>query len=306
MQELEAGGLTGVTVLRRGRNARTGAREAQVTILVARRPPVSARPTLSPPAMVSEELVRRAVQREMAKVALFPGRGPGWPAGGPHAVAAGYDADEVDRIPAAARESFCGVANVVARAALQRGETVVDVGCGSGLDLVLAASRVGEQGRVWGVEMTEEMLKRASSALRHAGLTWARVHKGVAEELPLPAGEADVAWSNGVLGAHVVDKLRALREMARVLKPGGRLLLAELVRPTVAEQARRAVPGHWASDVVGAIPLSELVELCRRAGFAVVRQHDVTNVLAGSRLEDKARAASLHGVIIEARREGGP
>jgi len=140
----------------------------------------------------------------------------------------GYDAVELAELPAAATASFAGVANPHAIDAIRPGDTVVDIGSGAGMDLLLVARRAGPTGRAIGIDMTEAMIDKARAAAALAGLSNVEVRKGDALALPLEDQSIDVVISNGVLNL-VPDKLAAFGEIARVLKPGGRLLLGDIV-----------------------------------------------------------------------------
>ena len=121
---------------------------------------------------------------------------------------------------------FTGVATPVLRAELRPGESVLDLGCGGGLDLVLAARAVGPDGRAIGIDMAEPMVEPAQDALRQLGLTWAQARVAYAESLPVPDASIDCVLANGILNLSS-DKSAVLSEIRRVLKPGGRLVLAE-------------------------------------------------------------------------------
>jgi arsenite methyltransferase len=129
-------------------------------------------------------------------------------------------------VPSAATEAFTGVATPVLLADLRAGETVLDLGCGAGLDLILAARAVGPTGSAIGVDMAEPMVARANANLRAAGLKWAEARVGFAEALPLPNASVDCVVANGILNL-APDKSAVLEEVARVLRPGGRFVLAE-------------------------------------------------------------------------------
>ncbi len=153
----------------------------------------------------------------------------------------GYDPGELGSLPSLATASFAGVGNPLLIDPLEPGETVLDVGCGGGMDLLLAARRVGGRGRAIGIDMTPEMLERAGAAALAAGLAQVELHRGEAQSIPLPSGVADAVISNGVLNL-TPDKKEAFEEIARVLRPGGRLLLADVVvEKELSEGTRRNI-----------------------------------------------------------------
>jgi SAM-dependent methyltransferase len=173
--------------------------------------------------------LRQEVGSLYARVAMDPSgsfhfhRGPEYAA-----KRLGYDPEELASLPSLATASFAGVGNPLLMDRLEPGETVLDVGCGGGMDLLLAARRVGLRGRAMGVDMTPEMLERARGAADAAALTNVELYRGDAQSIPLPSGTADAVLSNGVLNL-TPDKGEAFSEIARVLRPGGRLLLADIV-----------------------------------------------------------------------------
>ena len=144
------------------------------------------------------------------------------------ATVLGYDASELAALPDDVTSSFAGVGNPHAIGAIPVGSTVVDIGCGAGTDLLVAARRTGPNGRAIGVDMTEAMRRRAARGAADAGIENVDVREGDATRLPLDDGSVDVVISNGVLNL-VPEKKRAIAEMARVLKPGGRLQIADII-----------------------------------------------------------------------------
>jgi arsenite methyltransferase len=139
-----------------------------------------------------------------------------------------YDSLALARIPPFAVESFAGVGNPLRIEPITAGATVVDIGCGSGTDLLLAANAVGPRGRAVGIDMTDAMLRKARAAATEAGLTNVDLRQGDLLELPIESASADVVMSNGVLNL-APDKRRAFSEVLRVLRPGGRFLYADIV-----------------------------------------------------------------------------
>ncbi len=185
--------------------------------------------------------LRHAIQEEYEAVALDPGRGFHFHTGRPLARMLGYAEEWLQGIPEISIESFAGTGNPFSLGKLTPGEKIVDVGCGAGIDSLIAAKMVGPDGQVIGVDMTPAMLDKAKRAATDAGLRNVRFRQGYAEDLPAPDGWADVVISNGVLNL-MPDKSAALREMARVLKPTGRLQIGDiLVQKAVPESAKRKI-----------------------------------------------------------------
>jgi len=197
------------------------------------------------------ELDTRRLQEEVAEMYARVARDP---AGdfhfhrGPHYAVEhlGYDAAELAALPSSATESFAGVANPHSMARVRPGDTVLDIGSGAGMDLLLAARRVGPIGKAIGVDRTSAMIEKCSRSAAAAGLSNVEVRQGDLHELPIADASVDVVISNGVLNlAH--DKLRAFREIVRVLKPGGRLLLGDIVVESELSEGIRKNYELWAA-----------------------------------------------------------
>lgn len=185
--------------------------------------------------------LRAAIRAEYETVALDPGRGFHFHTGRPLAAIVGYAEEWLEGIPESAIESFAGTGNPFSLGALASGERVVDVGSGGGIDSLIAARMVGPEGRVVGVDMTPAMLDRARRAAAEAGIENVEFREGLMEELPVEDGWADVVISNGVLNL-TPDKGRALGEMNRVLRSGGRLQIGDiLVEREVSEASKRKI-----------------------------------------------------------------
>ena len=182
--------------------------------------------------------LRRAIQDEYALVANAPEHGFHFLVGRPLAQLLGYREDWLRDIPEPTVASFAGTGNPFSAGQLHPGERVVDVGCGGGIDSLIAAKMVGPRGEVVGVDMTPEMLAKARSSAAAARIRNVEFREGFGESLPVEDGWADVVISNGVLNL-MPDKDAALREMARVLKPGGRLQVGDiLVQKPVPQSAK--------------------------------------------------------------------
>ena len=198
------------------------------------------KPTAHIPQLDFERL-REAIRQEYTGVAEKPEQGFHFHTGRPLARMLGYDERWLDGIPEGSIESFAGTGNPFSLGILQPGERVVDVGSGAGLDSLIAARMVGCDGWVIGVDMTPAMLEKAHRSAFEGGCTNVEFRQGLAESLPVLDGWADVVISNGVLNL-MPDKDATLREMARVLKPGGRLQMSDiLVQKPVPESAKRDI-----------------------------------------------------------------
>jgi arsenite methyltransferase len=185
--------------------------------------------------------LRRAIQDEYAVVAQEPEHGFHFHTGRRLADLLGYEATWLEGIPEPTIASFAGTGNPFSLGPLQRGECVVDVGSGGGIDSLIAARMVGPHGRVIGVDMTPAMLDKARTSAAAAGLSNVEFREGFGEALPVEDGWADVVISNGVLNL-MPDKDAALREMGRVLKPGGRLQIGDiLVQKAVPQSAKEDI-----------------------------------------------------------------
>ena len=179
----------------------------------------------------------------------------------------GYDDDELAALPSIATERFAGVGNPLAIGPIASGATVLDHACGAGMDLLLAARRVGPTGRAIGVDMTPAMVETAREAARQEGLDGVvEVHQGFYESLPVPDASIDVAVSNGVLNL-APNKRVVLTEIARVLKPGGSLYLADVVVQRELTPEARANPELWAACIAGALVESELPSIAAESGL---------------------------------------
>lgn len=185
--------------------------------------------------------LRTAIQEEYQAVALEPQRGFHFHTGRPLARLLDYEDAWLEGIPETAVESFAGTGNPFSLGQLKPGQRVVDIGCGAGIDSLIAAGMVGPAGQVIGVDMTPAMLAKAQRAAAEAGLNNVEFREGYGEALPVPDGWADVIISNGVLNL-MPDKAAGLQEMARVLKPNGRLQIGDiLVEKAVPESAKRKI-----------------------------------------------------------------
>jgi arsenite methyltransferase len=179
----------------------------------------------------------------------------------------GYDRAALAGLPAACTARFAGVGNPLRVGPLTAGETVLDHACGAGVDLLLAARAVGATGRAIGVDMTPAMVERVVGAAAEAGLAGVvEVRAGLFEDLPVDDASVDVVISNGVVNLSP-DKPRVFEEIARVLRPGGRLYLADVVVARELKLEVREDPELWAACIGGALTVTELQALAAAAGL---------------------------------------
>jgi arsenite methyltransferase len=170
----------------------------------------------------------KAIKVEYSEVALNPHKGYHFHTGRKALKRIGYDPSLYEGVPEENVAAFAGTGNPFGAGPIHLGDVLVDVGSGAGLDSLIAARLIGSQGRVVGIDMTEEMLERARAGAESIGAVNAEFIAGLADDLPLPDAFADVLISNGVLNLSQ-DKTRTLKEWSRVLKPGGRLLIGDIV-----------------------------------------------------------------------------
>jgi arsenite methyltransferase len=199
-----------------------------------------------------------------------------------------YSAEQRDVLPDAATLASLGCGNPTAVAELNEGETVLDLGSGGGIDVILSAKRVGPTGVAYGVDMTEEMLTLAQKNAREAKVSNVHFLKGVIEEIPLPANTVDVVISNCVINLST-DKAAVLSEMARVLKPGGRLGVSDVVAEDHLTPAQRAERGSHVGCIAGALSQAEYVAGLEAAGFDEISVEFTHEVADG-----------MHGAIVKA------
>jgi arsenite methyltransferase len=195
-----------------------------------------------------------------------------------------YVAEQRGELPEAAVLASLGCGNPTAVADLRQGETVLDLGSGGGIDVILSARRVGPTGAAYGLDMTDEMLALARQNARDAGVRNVHFLKGLIEEIPLPAGSVDVVISNCVINLST-DKAAVLAEIGRVLRPGGRVGISDIVAEDGLTPAQRAERGSHVGCIAGALSRAEYVAGLDAAGFervSVEFTHEVTDRMHGA------------------------
>jgi arsenite methyltransferase len=205
-----------------------------------------------------------------------------------------YDVEKRRELPEAAAVASLGCGNPTAVAELRKGETVLDLGSGGGIDVILSAKRVGPMGTAYGLDMTDEMLALAQQNARDAGVGNVHFLKGIIEQIPLPAASTDVVISNCVINLST-DKAAVLREIARVLKPGGRIGVSDVVAEDRLSHEERAERGSHVGCIAGALSRSEYIAGLEAAGFEDV------NVVFTHQVAD-----GMHGAIVKARKPEAP
>jgi ubiquinone/menaquinone biosynthesis C-methylase UbiE len=198
--------------------------------------------------------------------------------------AALYAPHERAELPDAAVLASLGCGNPTAVAELREGEVVLDLGSGGGIDVILSARRVGPQGKAYGLDMTDEMLELASRNAAEAGAINVEFLRGYIEQVPLPDGSVDVIISNCVINLSD-DKPKVFAEMRRVLRPGGRLGITDIVASDALDAQQRAERGSYAGCIAGALSFDEYRSELGRAGFTAIEvepTHEVTDGMFGA------------------------
>ena len=242
--------------------------------------------------------LREAVRARYAEAATRAGEGAGCCGPGEEAVfgAGQYAPGDREELPAAATLASLGCGNPTAVADLREGEVVLDLGSGGGIDVLLSARRVGPTGRAIGLDMTDEMLELARRNAREAGVENVEWIKGVIEDIPLSDASVDVVISNCVINLSV-DKSRVLAEVARVLRPGGRLAVTDVITDPGMDESTREDMEQWTGCVAGALTLDDYVAKLRAAGLEEIEIRETHRVhpLAGSAIVNARKPAETRG-----------
>lgn len=241
-----------------------------------------------------KESIFKAVSAMYTDVAMCPARAFHFPTGRPACEFVGYPKEQLDAIPATAYESFAGVGYPFAGGAIRAGDRVLDIGSGSGTDVLIASLLVGHAGKVCGLDMTAAMLDKARTNAAKMGAGNVEFVEGNAEQIPLPDASVDVVTSNGVLNL-VPDKPKAFREIFRVLRPGGKIQISDIVLGRPIKETSRENPQLWAECIVGAVMQDQYLQMFRDVGFRDVTPLSNLDYFSKSVEADTREVAESYG-----------
>ncbi len=215
---------------------------------------------------ISHDELKKLVSQKYSSVAACPLEKHGFPTGKPFALAVGYPERELERLPDSLTESFAGVNYPFSFQEMKEGYVVLDIGCGAGLDLFFASDKVGGRGKVYGVDISGEMVAKARNNIHLLNIKNVQVLQAHADSIPLKEGTIDVVTSNGIYNLSP-DKKAAFKEAFRVLKPGGIICFSEIALKQELEQEIRKEVKDWFRCIGGALTLDNLVALMKETGF---------------------------------------
>lgn len=253
------------------------------------------------PSGLNIDQLREAIIDEYSQVAKSPRKGFHFHTGRRLTRLLDYAESWLTNVPEASIESFAGTGNPFLLGELREGDRVLDIGSGAGIDSLIAAFKVGPAGRVVGIDMTDAMLEKARWSARTAGVTNVEFVKAQAENVPLPDRYIDVVISNGVLNL-IPDKGRVLSEAFRVLKPGGRIQIADIVLERAVSGPSKAEVSLWSGCIAGGLLEHELEAYVRAAGFVDFEITWRAPVFDGAPQASNASAFGTKGITFRARR----
>ena len=238
--------------------------------------------------------ITKAVKDMYTDVAGNPDKEFHFPTGRAACIFVGYPEAELDAIPETAVESFAGVGYPHKSGFISEGHVVLDVGSGSGTDALIASLRAGDGGKVYGLDMTPAMLEKLAANIERMGAKNVFPLEGDAENIPMEDASVDVVTSNGVLNL-VLDKPKAFAEIFRILRPGGRVQIADIVVSNPISEECKKKPELWAECVVGALPVNHYIETFKRVGFLGVEALHQFDYFSGSSSENTRKVAQGFG-----------
>ncbi|PIQ89771.1 MAG: arsenite S-adenosylmethyltransferase [Candidatus Omnitrophica bacterium CG11_big_fil_rev_8_21_14_0_20_42_13] len=210
--------------------------------------------------------IKKMVKDKYSEVARDPCAVFNFPVGRAFALKVGYPKEILDKLPQSLYESFTGANNPQPFVELKLGETVLDLGCGAGMDLYFYAQKVGERGKVYGLDISEDMAEKARKNMDIAGVKNAEVKIGHSDNLPFGDNFFDVVTSNGIYNLSP-DKEAVMRQAFRVLKPGGRTVFCEIVLKKALSEEERKNANDWFRCIGGALPEEDFLALMEKVGF---------------------------------------
>ncbi len=215
---------------------------------------------------MSRDEIKQAVKEKYSHVAKDPCATFNFPVGKGFALKVGYPKEVIDKLPQSMTESFTGANNPLAFVELKEGETALDLGCGAGLDLYFYAKAVGEKGRAYGLDISEDMVNKAKNNMEAVGIKNAEIKCGHSDNISFPDNFFDVVASNGIYNLSP-DREKVMYEVFRVLKPGGRTVFCEIVlKDRLPEDIRKNID-DWFRCIGGALPEKEFLALMEKVGF---------------------------------------
>ena len=253
-----------------------------------------------------EKVITNAVKGLYTQVATNPQKTYHFPLGRKALLHVGYPEKEINKLPETALESFAGVGYPHVAAAIKPGDTVLDIGSGSGTDVLIAHLRAGPKGQVFGLDITDAMIEKANTNITKMGAKNVKILKGDATKIPLDDASVDAVTSNGVLNL-VPDKRRAFQEIYRILKPGGRIQISDIVVQSDVQKVCGLIPQLWADCIGGAAVESGYLKTIRDARFKDVRIIRRLDYFAASSSDNTKRLTKTFGaesVVITGKKPG--
>jgi SAM-dependent methyltransferase len=216
---------------------------------------------------MSAEEIMQAVREKYSQVALAPGQKFNFPVGKQFAESVGYSKELLEQLPSDMSESFTGAGNPQPYVNLKGGETLLDLGCGAGLDLFLYAEKIGSYGKLYGLDIAPDMIDKAQQNLKQQGIDQVELICSSADSIPVDDNIIDVVTSNGIYNL-VPDKEAVFKEVYRILKPGGRTVFAEIVLKEALPKETRKNIEDWFRCIGGALPEHDFLALMKKVGFS--------------------------------------
>ena len=218
---------------------------------------------------LSDKQIKDAVAKRYGEVAADPDNDFNFPVGLEFAESVGYSDEFLEKLPSSLSESFTGAGNPQPYIDIKPGETVLDIGCGAGLDLYLYARAIGPGGKVYGLDISKEMIAKSKRNMEELGIGNAEFLCAPADEIPLPDESVDIVTANGIYNLSP-DKSAVMREVMRVLRRGGRTIFAEIVlKSPLPEKICRDI-NNWFRCIGGALPQNDFISKLEKAGFKEV------------------------------------